>query len=62
MELPETFRTKAEVQVMEKYNHLDELPIAALNEEQLKQLKQTELELNTGGNEVYLIAFQKSKE
>lgn len=44
---------------MDKHNHLDELPIANLNEEQLEQLKQAEAQLNQGGNDVYLIALQK---
>jgi len=45
---------------MEKQNHLDELPIAELNEEQLQQLKEAEAQLNQGGDDVYLIAFQKN--
>jgi len=44
---------------MEKRNHLDELPIASLTEEQLAQLKQAEEALNQAGSDVYLIAFQK---
>jgi len=42
-----------------KHNHLDELPIASLSEEQLQQLKQAEAELNREGKNVYLIAFEK---
>jgi hypothetical protein len=44
---------------MEKKNRLDELPIASLNEEQLRRLKQAEEQLNQEGNGIYLIALQK---
>ncbi|MFY0542671.1 hypothetical protein [Brevibacillus sp. H7] len=42
-----------------KKNQLDELPIAALTDEQLNRLKQAEEQLNREGSEVYLIAFEK---
>jgi hypothetical protein len=44
---------------MEKKNHLDDLPIASLTDEQLRQLKQAEEQLNQSGEGVYLIALQK---
>jgi hypothetical protein len=42
-----------------KQNHLDELPLAKLTDEQLQQLKATEEQLNREGRGVYLIAFEK---
>lgn len=45
---------------MSKRNHLDELPIAHLSEEQLKQLQQAEAQINENGSDVYLIAFEKN--
>ncbi len=42
-----------------KQNHLDELPIASLTDEQLQHLKQAEEQLNQEGRSVYLIAFEK---
>jgi penicillin-binding protein-related factor A (putative recombinase) len=42
-----------------KQNHLDELPIAKLTDEQLRHLKATEEQLNREGRGVYLIAFEK---
>ncbi|WP_019122091.1 hypothetical protein [Brevibacillus massiliensis] len=46
---------------MDKYNHLDQLPIAALTPEQLEKLRQAEEQLNQNqeGNTVYLIALSK---
>lgn len=44
---------------MDRKNHLDEMKIANLSEEQLRQLKQAEAQLNQGGEGVYLIAVQK---
>lgn len=44
---------------MEKKNHLDELSIAQLSEEQLQRLKQAESQLNQNGSDVYLIALEK---
>lgn len=43
---------------MEK-NRLDELPIAQLSAAQLHQLKQAEELINSDGQNVYLIAFEK---
>jgi len=47
---------------MEKKNNLDQLPIAALNNEQLAELQRTEERLNQEGSNVYLIAFQKNNQ
>ncbi|MFM1652156.1 hypothetical protein ACI7RC_08645 [Brevibacillus sp. B_LB10_24] len=44
---------------MDKHNHLDQLPIAALTPEQLEKLRQAEEQLNQEGNTVYLIALAK---
>ncbi len=46
---------------MEKRNHLDELPIANLNDKQLEVLRNVEQRLNQEGNPVYLIAFEKQQ-
>lgn len=46
---------------MDKYNHLDELPIANLDHQQLANLKKAEEELNQAGDSVYLIAFKKQE-
>lgn len=40
-------------------NHLDQLPIAQLTSAQLQQLKQAEEQMNSDGQHVYLIAFEK---
>ncbi|MBU8714364.1 MULTISPECIES: hypothetical protein [Brevibacillus] len=40
-------------------NRLSELPIAQLTAVQLQQLKQAEEQLNSEGENVYLIAFEK---
>ncbi|MDF2682521.1 MAG: hypothetical protein K0R47_3711 [Brevibacillus sp.] len=40
-------------------NRLDDLPIAQLTAAQLQQLKEAEEQMNTGGQNVYLIAFEK---
>jgi penicillin-binding protein-related factor A (putative recombinase) len=42
-----------------KQNHLDRIPLAKLNEQQLQHLQQMEQELNQEGKGVYLIAFSK---
>jgi penicillin-binding protein-related factor A (putative recombinase) len=42
-----------------KQNHLDELPIASLTDEQLQHLKAAEEQLSREGSGVYLIAFEK---
>ncbi|HJV45204.1 MAG TPA: hypothetical protein VJ824_05685 [Bacillota bacterium] len=48
---------------MEKFNHLDELPIANLNYDQLNLLQTAEQSMNKEKNEeIYIIAFKKSKE
>ncbi len=44
---------------MSKLNHLDELPIAELDSQQLSDLKKAEEQLNQQGEQVYLIAFKK---
>ncbi|MGZ0050328.1 hypothetical protein [Brevibacillus gelatini] len=40
-------------------NRLNELPIAKLTAVQLQQLKQAEEQINSEGQNVYLIAFEK---
>ncbi|WNC13289.1 hypothetical protein [Brevibacillus brevis] len=40
-------------------NRLNELPIAQLTAAQLQQLKQAEEQINSEGQDVYLIAFEK---
>lgn len=40
-------------------NHLNELPIAQLTAVQLQQLKEAEEQINSEGQNVYLIAFEK---
>ncbi|USG67175.1 hypothetical protein NDK47_07770 [Brevibacillus ruminantium] len=42
-----------------KWNHLDELPIANLTEQQLQQLREAEKEMTKDGTDIYLIAFEK---
>ncbi|WP_176560309.1 hypothetical protein [Brevibacillus dissolubilis] len=44
---------------MDKKNHLDRIPLAELNDQQLQHLQQLEQQLNQEGSEVYLIAFSK---
>ncbi|WP_164984899.1 hypothetical protein [Ammoniphilus sp. CFH 90114] len=46
---------------MEKYNHLDEVPIASLTHEQLQILQNAENHLNEQDQDVYLIAFKKKQ-
>ncbi|ELK43223.1 hypothetical protein BAG01nite_26230 [Brevibacillus agri] len=40
-------------------NRLNELPIAQLTAVQLQQLKEAEEQINSEGQNVYLIAFEK---
>ncbi|GED33367.1 hypothetical protein [Brevibacillus centrosporus] len=40
-------------------NRLHELPLAQLSNAQLQQLKQAEEQINSDGQNVYLIAYEK---
>ncbi|WP_167577999.1 hypothetical protein [Ammoniphilus sp. YIM 78166] len=44
---------------MDKFNHLDEVPLADLTEQQLQILQEAESNLNEEAEDVYLIAFRK---
>ncbi|MGD8192316.1 hypothetical protein ACQCN2_20285 [Brevibacillus ginsengisoli] len=44
---------------MDKYNHLDQLPLAELDGQQLANLQKAEAELNLQGESVYLLALKK---
>ncbi len=46
---------------MDKFNDLDQLPIAELDSKQLENLKKAEEQINQAGESVYLIALKKSE-
>lgn len=46
---------------MQKHNHLDQLPIADLDSQQLADLKKAEEAMNESGESVYLIALKKQE-